>query len=334
MPLSQAISKLMLAVMLVVGSVAVLPGAALAQEATPAAGACEAPELPSGTPTPFEEMEGPPAEASPAASPAAIEEAGAAVATEEVVDATAEAAAAPVGDPVDQATTDEATAAIENAYACYNMGEYLAVGALFTPNGLLSEFGTENPYDLPLYLEGGPPIAIDSISDVRTSGDGQFSADVVSRFGQQLQHERWTLIAADGFLLIDETPELPVELPADADVTTVEATMIDFAFDLSEQTVPASDYLVFDAPNEGEYFHEIAILKLPEGVEFSMELLEADEPPEGTEFLGGSAAPPGESAQLVLADVEPGVYTLLCFVDEPDGVPHAEKGMVAKLTVE
>jgi hypothetical protein len=36
----------------------------------------------------------------------------------------------------------------------------------------------------------------------------------------------------------------------------------------------------------------------------------------------------------VLLRLEPRTYTLLCYVDEPDGIPHVAKGMIATLTIE
>ena len=318
------------------------PATASAQDASPqaspTAGPCDAPELPPGTPTPQEEIDA--AMASPVGDTAGMEgtpdpaAAGAAVATEAAMEATPEAMATPAGTPADQETADRVAAAVENVHNCYNAGDFLAVAALFTANGLLEEFGTPNPYDVPLFLEGGPPIAVDSVGDVQVHDDGRLSADVVSRFGQQVAHERWYLVEEGGYLLVDGTPDLPVEPPAGADVATVEVTMTDFAFELSEETVAAADYVVLGGPNAGQYLHEIVVVKFPEGVEFSMEMIEMPEPPEGTEFLGASAGPPGAEVELVLADLEPGVYTLICFVDEPDGVPHAAKGMVATLTVQ
>ena len=57
-------------------------------------------------------------------------------------------------------------------------------------------------------------------------------------------------------------------------------------------------------------------------------------PEEQIAFIGQTPAAPGQSDDLVLVDLDPGTYTLLCFVTEPDGIPHAAKGMTAQVTVE
>ncbi len=325
-------------------------GRALAQDATPmaspmaspTAGPCDAPTLPPGTPTPQEE---PFEEASPEATPSIDmgtpdpAAAGAAVATEaameaspDAMDASPAAMATPVaGTPADQATADRVAAGLQNIVNCFNSGDYLAFAALHTQNGLMNEFGTTNPYDLPLFVQGSPSITLQSVTDVQTHPDGRLSADTVTLFGPQLQHERIFLVEQDGYLLFDEGVDLPVEAPAGA--TTVSVSMTDFAFSLDQDTVPAGD-VVLHGINNGQYFHEIAVVKFPEGVQFSMEMMEAPEPPAGTQFLGGSAGPPGAEFDLVLVGLQPGTYTLLCFVDEPDRVPHVVKGMVTELTVQ
>lgn len=307
--------------------------AVAAQDATPMAspttGTCDAPELPPGTPTPMEETAGTPAagmEGTP--DPQA---AGATVATEAAMEASPAAAEIPTGTPADEATADRVEAALRNVVNCINNGEYLAFAALVTEDGLMEEFGTTNPYDIPMFLEGVPPITIVSVSDVQVHDDGRFSADVETTFGAQLQRERIFFVEQDEFLLFDVSPDLPVAAPAGA--ATVNVTLGDFVFELSTDTVPAGD-VHFDGTNAGGYSHEIVVVKFPEGVEFSMEMMESEEPPEGTQFLGGSAGPPGAEVDLVLLGLEPGTYTLLCFVEEPDGVPHVAKGMVATLTVE
>jgi hypothetical protein len=84
-------------------------------EASPAAVACMAPELPPGTPTPMEE--GTPAEmASPMAEMAEAEE------------ATPEP-----GTPADEATAAEIEAAVMNYAACFNTGDPAKHVALETP---------------------------------------------------------------------------------------------------------------------------------------------------------------------------------------------------------
>lgn len=293
--------------------------------ASPAAGPCTAPELPPGTPTPLEAT--PLAEGTP--DPAA---AGEAVATEAATEAAPEATATPVGTPADPALTERIEAAADNLANCFNARDYLAVAALYTPGYLEAEFGVTNPYDFPALVEGfgPPPIAVRSIDDVQALADGRVTSDTVVVIGNQIERTRDFWVEQGEHVLLDVSADLPIEPPAGA--TTVDVTTTDFAFQLSQVTIPAGD-LVLRGTNTGQYFHEIALARFPEGVEVSMAMMEAGSP-EGTEFFGGNGGPAGASFDVVLVGLEPGTYTLLCFVDEPDGVPHVAKGMIAELTIE
>jgi len=54
---------------------------------------------------------------------------------------------------------------------------------------------------------------------------------------------------------------------------------------------------------------------------------------ESVVFLAGAFAEPGGVAYLGLMGLEPGTYTVVCFVDTPEGIPHVMRGMVATFTV-
>jgi len=298
--------------------------------ATPTAGPCEAPELPPGTPTSMDE-----------GTPAADDTAGMEMGTPESIEeaeelaeiaeqATPERAATPAGTPADQATAERAIAAVGNVVNCLNAGEALAFAALVTPNYLLSEFGTANPYDLPAFLEGLPSQELRSAGDVQTHADGRVSVDLtIVLGGTQVDRFRAYFVERGDFLLVDEEQSLPVE-GADA---TVEVAMLDFAFELSQDTVPADALVAFTVPNRGQYPHEFAVVRLPEGL--TVEQVLADPAlEEQVQFLGGVYAEPGQVAYFGLDGLEPGLYTAVCFVDLPGGIPHVMRGMVAEFTAQ
>ncbi len=100
-----------------------LTGPAFAQEASPTAGECVAPELPPGTPTPME------------ASPAAGMEMEA---TPEAGPPPADAAPEiPVGEAAPDDVVAEVEAATVNAIYCLNSGDVMAFASLFTPDALM-----------------------------------------------------------------------------------------------------------------------------------------------------------------------------------------------------
>ena len=89
----------------------------------------------------------------------------------------------------------------------------------------------------------------------------------------------------------------------------------------------------FEIENAGQYPHEFVVVQLPEGV--SVEDALADpELGESVVFLGGAFAEPGSVAYMGLTGLQPGTYTVVCFVDTPEGIPHVMRGMVAELAVE
>jgi hypothetical protein len=130
------------------------------------------------------------------------------------------------------------------------------------------------------------------------------------------------------------------------DLETVDVTAKNYEFQGIPDTVPAG-VTVLNFTNAGTEFHEIALMKLPEGEERSVEELLAvpeTEQPETTDkaFV---LAPPG-AATYVTADLDPGRYVALCFVpigatpealqsgtalNEEDG--HFMHGMITEFTV-
>lgn len=105
-----------------------------------------------------------------------------------------------------------------------------------------------------------------------------------------------------------------------------------FEFILDQTSAPAGD-IAFNVTNTGEYPHEMVILQLPEGV--TVEALFEDESLFAqVQFFGFTFAEPGQAAMpLVLVDLPPGTYTVVCFVDVPEGVPHVMRGMVIEFEV-
>lgn len=304
---------------------------AAAQGATPAAGACVAPDLPPGTPTPMEQMAPMAPDATPGHDMAGMDMASPEVpATAGTTAQATPADAALAGTAADDATAERVIAAAENLLACLNGGNYLGFAALSTPNYLLTEFGTTNPYDLPVFMEGAPGFEGRAVRDAQTHPDGRLSVDVTTAIGgTQVDRFRAYFVDENGTLLLDEEVPLPI---ANADVE-VEAAMLDFAFDLSQDTVPAGSLIAFILPNEGQYPHEFAVVRLPEGVSIE-QVLEDPSLEDQIQFLGGAFAEPGDTAYLGLENLEPGTYTAVCFVDIPDGIPHIMRGMIAEFTVQ
>jgi plastocyanin len=306
------------------------PATTVAQESTPAAspegGTCDAPELPPGTPTPMED-----------ASPPADSD----LATPEGEAAFPEPTPPPEGMAADAATEAKVMAGLMNWDACFSSGNFEAVAALSTPNFMEFAIGSTNPYDFIAFL---PEIAEESaqeediyVGDVMTYPDGRFSIDHVYRSGNAIEHERFYVVEEDGFLKVDGLafglPVAPEFLGGEP--TVIEVALVDYAFAPTMNTIPSGTPIVFRATNQGTEPHVLAVVRYPEGTT-AQQVIQGDiDGMEGiTEFLGGNFSLPGQSFEVTLVDLEPGVYFLVCDVTTADGTPHYHLGMVAQITVE
>jgi uncharacterized cupredoxin-like copper-binding protein len=283
-----------------------------AQERSPTAATCDAPALPS-TAQPSSQ---------PIASPAASSDS----AGRDVLDAEG----APLADP---ATSARIIGGIENFVACRNAGDYAGYAALLTPNRMLAEAGTTNPRDVVASLEDfNLPITILALGDVRTYPDGRASAEFVHLFGPHLYYRSRIYVVEEGaFVKFDEERFLPEEPTGERSVVDVQLT--DFAFTVSPEIVENAPYIVLHGTNAGRYPHEIIVARLPVGATVA-QALAGEVPEEQIEFIGQTLIAPGQVDDLVLVNLDSGAYALLCLIDEPDGIPHAARGMAAEVTIE
>lgn len=111
--------------------------------------------------------------------------------------------------------------------------------------------------------------------------------------------------------------------------------MVDFGFDSAE--LPTSG--VVEVVNASDtQAHEMNLLRLAEGASAAdaISFFEGEPagPPPFASVGGMQALMPKGSQLLVLEDLEPGDYVMICHIPDPaDGVPHARKGMAMGATV-
>jgi hypothetical protein len=318
-----------------------------AQDATPEAVGCYSPGLPPGTPTPEEEM----VEEEAAASPEAME--GMEMASPEASPAAVEPLVAPVlpeGQPADEETALAVTASIENYAACsqdaITTGDPSLYVALQTPNYWESQ-GFTNPYDL-IRAESEEPlesIELQSIDNPRSYDDGRVSGDL-----QIVANGNWVVklrffLAQDGLLWkLDEEASLRPE-PVAESVSVNGIQIVETPDEATGQkkyefvsTVGSFDWapaeaLVINVSNTGEELHETIVLQLPEGAD-PAGLLDGSLSFDDVTFYGGVFdIYPGTSQDIVLLNLEPGAYTLICFFPAPDGTPHAALGMIGTFNI-
>lgn len=138
--------------------------------------------------------------------------------------------------------------------------------------------------------------------------------------------------AARGQWLVQGVAALGATVPAD--VSDVEATITEYEIDLANASVAGPD-IVVRAENSGSEAHELLVLRL-DGEATTGNLLRptGDAFPAGISVVGQILLAPGTSDELVLVDLEPGSYSVVCLLPDPTGVPHLALGEETTLTVQ
>lgn len=142
------------------------------------------------------------------------------------------------------------------------------------------------------------------------------------------------------------------EMPAVEDPeAAVEASMIDFDFELSEPVPSGAN--VWKISNDGEQPHHMILMQVPDGTteEQVVDLAMSFAGPPASPEAAASPVPAGLSeedvvevywtpilsagqAMWVEVDLEPGTYAAICFIPAPDGTPHVMLGMVEIFSVD
>jgi len=309
---------------------------AVAQESTPVAG-CEGPELPPGTPTPMEDA------ASPAADHAEGEDHEATPTGDEAAEGEEESfeMATPEGVmPAAEADAATAIAGMENVIACFDTGDYPAAGALMTDRFIQEFLGIPTVYDVPANLEGAAPFEVVSLDNAQTYADGSYSVDFIySGFFNGpcgITAERWFLVDEGGYLKVDNITQISLPEGALPGALVVDVTMVDYAFALSQTTLPADTPIIFrltNATSSGAP-HVGVVLTFEAGTTAEAVISSETEIGEPTGFFGALYLEAGDSGEFGVTGLAAGTYFLACDVETEAGNPHYELGMVSEITVE
>lgn len=122
----------------------------------------------------------------------------------------------------------------------------------------------------------------------------------------------------------------PAEEPAASD--QVDVTAVEYEFQGVPESLAEGEF-TFTLTNEGEEPHELYLFYIT-GAQTVAELLELpeNEVNELTQAVERVEAKPGGSDEFT-AGLVPGRFGYACFVESPDGTPHAFLGMAGEFTV-
>jgi hypothetical protein len=235
--------------------------------------------------------------------------------------------------------------AVRAAVAAYTDKDVDGFVAAFTDKGLAELFGVpeENLADakaqLPQFIGEGAPL-IRGFSNTKVSGDtvttevenGSEGVIAIDRFTLMRDGNDWVVDGFEGFAV---SPDIP------GGYTTVEMSVNEFAFGFRREDVTTGK-IALHVTNAGKQTHEVPLIKLTEGFDLDAAIQTAAESGEGfggdLEIVGRIEIKPGtENNMVLLNDLEPGRYALVCFfpdTEDPEQTPHALKGMTAEFELQ
>ena len=185
----------------------------------------------------------------------------------------------------------------------------------------------------------GDPSETTSLANTKVLGDTATTEGTFSSGGEEGGEETFvlSLVREDGAWKLDELRSGPQEIPEGVKKVDLELNEFAFGFNASEIT---DGTFAFAAKNVGKQNHQVGVLKIPADLDIQ-EFIQSEEEEEieGIEDVAFTLPfPPGDEANVVFDQpLEPGRYALLCFVpdsEDPEGTPHAAKGMIAEFTIE
>jgi hypothetical protein len=275
-----------------------------------------------------------------ASSSAATPEAGAEAIELEAATPSTLPLASPVATPVAgiDSLADDITHTAEQLAACLSNNNAAAVVQLASERYLGQLFGSSVPLSEDDFISisqsiSATPVRIVSVEDVTQSADDRVTATVTQVVGYQLIEARWTFRRGSAQVpwILDTEQRLPITVPTGAESIDVEIE--DLSFDVDPATVTGPD-IVLRGDNTDDIDHEMLVLKLDSGFT-AQDILGTygpDLPPQVT-YIGEVPVRAGQQQDLVLVDLEPGQYTIVCLFPDSDGIPHLAQGMAATFTV-
>jgi hypothetical protein len=179
------------------------------------------------------------------------------------------------------------------------------------------------------------PYAILSIEDIHGTGRTTAEATVTYSVAHQLRKGVWTykLVTSGVESVWTVDAEAGEEANAPADTSSIAVGMTNNAYRLVPNQAEGRS-VQLNATNNDQDAHEMLVLRLAPGVSTDTLLTSAGPGlPEGVDYIGQLTIPARSTGSLVLVDLEPGTYTIVCLLPDAEGVPHLAGGMETTFTI-
>jgi len=232
----------------------------------------------------------------------------------------------PVGPSLEESPREPALAAwqveetITRVFAAFNAQDLQGFLGGWTPRGFQHafEFPITQAVRLQddLFTESGP-YTIEGFANTLV-GPHRVTTHVDMINGRRKERHRMALVKHDGGWKIDLDEKLPVRLPRN--VVAVDVRITERSLEVSSLEA-VSQSVAFRVANEDEKPHQLVVMR---------RVVES-----GVHEALGHVGPlgPGKHDTLLLTDLVPGPYLLVCNMLDRDGKPYSSKGLRADFTI-
>ncbi len=237
--------------------------------------------------------------------------------------------------------TEDLVAASTSLASCLSEGEFGQVVDHASPTFRGQLVGSSRPLggsDYVALAETFPPIdySILEVENPTLVDDTTATADVVWSMANQVRSDQWTftLTNVQGVTMWTVAEAAPGTLTPSLEPATIYTTISGNRYSLIPDTV-AEATVLFNVQNNDPVDHELLVLKLDRGVSTDT-LLRTPGPqlPAGVTMVGQATIANNSNGRLLLTDLEPGLYTIVCLLPDENGVPHLADGMETTFLVE
>jgi hypothetical protein len=209
---------------------------------------------------------------------------------------------------------------IRRTFAAFNAQDLDGLLPAWTPRGFEQAFGlplaAAARLDNDVFTMSGP-YAIDGFSGTEVGPRGATTLVDMTN-GQRKERHRMALVVSNGAWKIDRDEQ--VALPVPRNGLTVDVKITARSLQVGSPAV-VGDRVAFRVANADEKRHELIVMRrdVASGAQESL----------------GRVGPlrPGEQAALLLTDLRPGPYVLLCNMLDGDGKPYSSKGLRAEFSI-
>lgn len=133
----------------------------------------------------------------------------------------------------------------------------------------------------------------------------------------------------------NEEEAMPPAQTAEPGATKVPVSAGEYTFEFSGPVKAGAT--AFELTNRGNEIHFLGLARLKEGATVDQVREAAMTGGDTEQFIeeeqGSSTIAPPDGTAVLNAELTPGTYAAFCFIPAADGKSHAEKGMVAEVTV-